>query len=65
MKIKDKLNINNPYIVALVILLALAAWCGFLYLCYWVAKNVSYWLFYEDMVRETIREMVNTKALIL
>lgn len=25
---------------------------------YWVAKNVSYWFFYEDMVIQTIKETV-------
>jgi len=30
---------------------------------YWIAKNVSYWLFYEDMVRETVTELVKQAAL--
>lgn len=30
---------------------------------YWLAKNGSYWLWYEDMVKETIREMVKQEAL--
>lgn len=34
-----------------------------LYGAYWVAKNVSYALFYEDMVQETIREMVKPEYL--
>ena len=29
-----------------------------LYFCYYVAKNVSYSIFYEDMVQQTIQEMV-------
>lgn len=37
--------------------------CVFIYFCYWVAKTVSYNLFYEDMVQETIRELVKTEAL--
>ena len=31
---------------------------GFIYGSYWVAKNVSYAVFYEDMVTETILEKV-------
>jgi hypothetical protein len=31
-----------------------------IYGCYWVAKTVSYKIFYEDMVKQTIREMVHT-----
>jgi len=30
---------------------------------YWLAKHGSYWLWYEDMVKETIQEMVKTEAL--
>ena len=30
---------------------------------YWLAKHGSYWLWYEDMVRETVREMVKAEAL--
>lgn len=35
-----------------------------LYGCYWWAKTFSYWLFYEDMVRETVIEMVKKDALL-
>ena len=38
--------------------------CLCLYGSYWVAKNISYWIFYEDMVKETIRELVDKKYLI-
>lgn len=34
-----------------------------LYGSYWVVKTVSYKLFYEDMVRTTVREMVAEEAL--
>ena len=37
--------------------------CAFLYGAYWLAKHGSYWLWYDDMVRETIREMVKQEAL--
>jgi len=35
----------------------------FLYGCYRIAKSVSYNLFYEDMVRASITEMVRPEAL--
>lgn len=31
--------------------------------CYWVVKSVSYNLFYEDMVIQTIQEQVKKEAL--
>lgn len=34
-----------------------------IYGLYWVAKHGSYWLWYEDMVEETIIEMVKPEAL--
>lgn len=34
-----------------------------IYGCYSVTKTVSYKIFYEDMVRETITEMVKPEAL--
>jgi hypothetical protein len=37
---------------------------GMIYGSYWVTKNVSYWLFYEDMVVQTITEKVDGKCLI-
>jgi len=30
---------------------------------YWLVKTGSYWLFYEDMVKSTIIEMVKQSAL--
>ncbi len=36
---------------------------AFIYGMYWIAKTVSYSIFYEDMVIETIRDTVNQKYL--
>ena len=35
----------------------------FFYGAFWAFKTASYYLFYEDMVRETIAEMVKVGAL--
>ena len=35
----------------------------FVYGTYWIAKTVSYTIFYEDMVQETIKEMVRPEYL--
>jgi len=48
----------------LMIIGGILALCLFVWGSYWVAKNVSYWLFYEDMVKETIREMIDKRYLI-
>lgn len=37
--------------------------CLFLYGAYWVAKHGSYYLWYEDMVKATVQEMVKPEAL--
>lgn len=34
-----------------------------LYGMYWLAKTVSYQVFYEDMVQETVQEMVKEEYL--
>lgn len=34
-----------------------------IYGIYWVTKTGSYWLFYEDMVKQTVIEMVKPEAL--
>lgn len=50
----------------LVSLLLLAACGGIIYGIYgmyWIAKTVSYSLFYEDMVKQTIEQMVKPEAL--
>lgn len=44
---------------------AVIIFCLFLWGAYWLAKTFSYWLFYEDMVKATIREMINAKYLLI
>lgn len=41
------------------ILLAISVVYG----CYWVAKSMSYAIFYESMVEQTVREMVKPEYL--
>lgn len=41
----------------------LAAFCTAIYGMYWVAKTVSYEIFYKDMVEQTVREMVKPDSL--
>ena len=36
---------------------------GLIYGVYWVAKTVSYTLFYESMVQSTVRDMVKKESL--
>jgi len=36
---------------------------AFAYGCYWVGKSLSYSIFYEDMVVQTIRETVKPECL--
>ncbi len=36
---------------------------AFVFGCYWLAKKLSYEWWYEDMVQETIREMVKPEYL--
>lgn len=43
--------------------LSIVAFCFFIYGSYWVAKTFSYKIFYEDMVKETVVEMVDGKYL--
>lgn len=38
--------------------------CFVVYGAYWVAKNVSYSIFYEDMVEKTIIETVKNSCLV-
>jgi uncharacterized membrane protein YwzB len=35
----------------------------FFYVSWWVVKSISYGLFYQSMVRDTITEMVRPEAL--
>lgn len=38
-------------------------WLLAIYAMYWFFKTGSYWFFYEDMVMDTIREMVKPEHL--
>lgn len=49
---------------ALAIIFGLILTCGVIYGMYWVAKTVSYAIFYENMVEDTVREMVKPEYLI-
>ncbi len=44
-------------------IIGLAITVGIIWGCYWVAKTVSYNLFYENMVQETVRDMVKPEYL--
>ena len=44
-------------------LAVIAAFCGVTYGMYWIFKTFSYMIFYEDMVAETIKEMVKPEFL--
>ena len=45
-------------------LLTITALILVMYMTYWISKNLSYTFFYEDLVRETVREMVHHSNLI-
>jgi len=45
-------------IIAVIVVTGLFMWGGV-----WLAKNGSYFFFYEEMVKETIQEMVKSGAL--
>lgn len=47
----------------LLVIAMIAVICVVIYGGYYLAKNASYWLFYEDMVKETVQEMVKQEAL--
>lgn len=44
--------------------IAIIGVCFIVYSFYWLAKTVSYKFFYEDMVKQTIQEMVKPEYLI-
>ena len=46
---------------ALIILLSFGA---SLYGVYWLTKTISYQIFYEDMVEQTVKDMVKPECLI-
>lgn len=55
-----KVSIIKGYVgLILVIVAVLVA----IYGAYWIAKTVSYMIFYEDMVKATVREMVKKDSL--
>ena len=37
--------------------------CAIIYSAYWIAKTVSYQIFYKDMVEQTVRNMVKPEYL--
>ena len=45
------------------IMIGVLIFCAVMYGSYWVVKTCSYKLFYEDMIQETIVEMVKPKYL--
>jgi hypothetical protein len=53
-------NLKTAGLIIGAVLLAISAVYG----CYWIAKSVSYAIFYEGMVEQTIREMVKPEYLI-
>jgi len=48
---------------AILIVIGIVLFFAVLYGAYWIIKTFSYWLFYEDMVRESIRQMVKPEYL--
>lgn len=42
---------------------AAVIFCLLIYGTWWLTKHGSYWLWYEDMVKSTVREMVKKEAL--
>ena len=42
----------------------LAMMGGFIYGMWYIAKNVSYWLFYESMVKETVMQVLTAQGLL-
>ena len=44
-------------------IVGLVVMVGFFWGCYWVSKTVSYSLFYESMVEETVVDMVKPEYL--
>ena len=48
------------YFIAGILAFCLVCWGMF-----WIIKTFSYWLFYEDMVIETIKQMVKPEYLLI
>lgn len=53
----------NKFMTIILYLLSVVVICLFIYGSYWIAKSVSYSMWYEDMVEKTVREMVKKEAL--
>ncbi len=49
--------------ITVAIIVGLILWAACMYGCYWVAKTLSYSFFYEDMVQQTIKEMIKPEYL--
>jgi len=62
---RKKLELANPQMIKQIMwfVLGISAFILFVAGMYWLVKNVSYWIFYEDMVRETIIQMVKPEYL--
>ena len=43
--------------------IAVIATCILIYTLFWIAKNTSYFFFYEDLVIKTIQETVKSECL--
>ena len=56
-------NMKKGLLIFASISVGMIAVIFFIYACYWTVKTVSYNLFYEDMVRASITEMVKPEAL--
>ena len=48
----------------LAVIFGILIFFGVIYSMYWVVKTISYTIFYQDMVEETVREMVKPEYLI-
>jgi hypothetical protein len=53
------MKIKTMLFLAPVLIVVVAGLFG----AYWVAKHGSYWLWYDGMVRQTVREMVKPEYL--
>lgn len=61
---ETRFNMNRPIYWLVIWPLTIAVIVAFLAVAFWVAKNGSYYLWYEDMVIETIKETVKAECLI-
>ena len=59
----NRSNVGQAVMWVVGVIVALCLVVCFIYGSYWLAKTVSYKLFYEDMVRAEITEMVNPDSL--